>query len=545
MRKYALFTILALATILRLVNLGSGDVTGSDEVFYSFRGIGMLDFDNAPKQTTPLEWNAPNIPWWTHLSFHDHPPLVFLAQNISMRIFGENTFGSRLPSAIFGIFAVYLLYKIAGLLFNQKTALIAAAISAVTVNSVYISRIGLQEGQLIFFMLVASYFFLLALKNDKYFLWTGTALGLGLLTKYNAFILVPIFLTYLLIFQRNAFKNKKFWLGALLSLIIFSPIIVYNLELYKTVGHLDFQFSYIFGQNPEVWQSAPGKEKVGDLAQRTLRFIPALIKSNSWLFLSIFGLSLSAIFRKKNVFAAIALFWLALLILRIGPTYRFLTILTPFMILSVGSFLNDLNERFFRNKAFLAKALFGAFLVFEALYSVNSEVLNYPIGPKTLAFSHLRYDQYNWGYNALDEYFEKELAGKMPALTFSLRYQFLEQIKKDVLAKDRLQNLQPYSALIVYDGNIHNSAQLWTFGRLQIYHAWPTLNAETYLAAPEKPQAAVNYFIRPTENIPLKIEQDQINTAGAILEQELLSRRIFPTLIYNKRGEDVFRVYKF
>ena len=158
----ALICILLAASFLRLVFISRGD-TINDEVLYAFRAIDMLDFDEAAEQTTPLEWFDPlktggtsDIPWWTALSFHDHPPLVFLIQHFFMRIFGESRLGFRLPSALFGIASVWLLYLIGKELYSKDAGLIAAGLLAITVNHVYISRIGLQESYVIFFILLGS-----------------------------------------------------------------------------------------------------------------------------------------------------------------------------------------------------------------------------------------------------------------------------------------------------------------------------------------------------------------------------------------------------
>ena len=71
-----LISILILAAFLRLYNLTSADVI-TDEALIAFRAIGYIDFFVSPYQTTPYEWFS-DTPAWVKLSFHDHPPLIFL-----------------------------------------------------------------------------------------------------------------------------------------------------------------------------------------------------------------------------------------------------------------------------------------------------------------------------------------------------------------------------------------------------------------------------------------------------------------------------------
>ncbi|MEK9186605.1 MAG: glycosyltransferase family 39 protein, partial [Patescibacteria group bacterium] len=318
--KRWLFLILGTAVILRLLGLGTGDPMG-DEVLYGFRAIEMLDYDNAEFQTTPLEWQDPQQQWWTKLSFHDHPPLVFLIQNFFIKIFGASPFAFRFPSAILGVLSVFLVYLIGRRLLSENAGLFATAAMTITANAVFISRVGLQESYVIFFMLLAFHWFLLALEKEKYFLWVGTAIGLGLLAKYTSFVIVPAFLIYLVLYKRNVFKNKYFWMGIALAFAVFSPVIVYNVMLYKTTGHFDFQLSYIFNQDPAVWQSAPGKEEIGAFGDRLKNFIPNLVNTNSWLFLALFAAgAIPAIRKSKLLLLSLVSCFLSLLL--VGPTLR-------------------------------------------------------------------------------------------------------------------------------------------------------------------------------------------------------------------------------
>ena len=562
--KWILAAILVASALLRLINLSSGD-TLSDEVGYGFRAVGMLDFDEAGEQTTPLEWFDPYVPSWASLSFHDHPPLVFYVQYVSMQIFGETNLGLRLPSAIFGIASVYLLYLIGTLLYSETAGLATSALLGATVNHVAISRLGLQESYVILFILLATYFFIRALKKDIYLLWTGIALGLGFLTKYNVFILVPVFFIYLILYKREYFLNKKLWIGALLSLLILSPVLIYNYKLYQAVGHFDFQLSFILHQQHKEWQVEPGKEEFPTLAARTKSFVPNLFNFNSWLFLALTAVSLAAFLIllknhplekiKRHALLMLSILWLLLLIIgAIGPSLRFLSILTPFLALVAGVFVaSALAWAAAHKKESWVIGVFALMIAFEVFYSINSEVINYPIGKSPWLWSRTRYENYNWGYNDLGKWVTQLLDGKMPAFAFEPKYKFLATIQQQTLDEDNNHNLEKAPWLIVYDRNIESSAQLWNLDRVQVYHGWPIIPTETYVDFLQKEgsdyfaKAGIQktYFIIPTGIMPLKKPQN-LSIIGQAFEQQLKARGLTPTtIIKNKRGEAAFRVYEF
>lgn len=567
--KKLLFIILGISALLRLWSLGSGD-TLSDEVLYSFRAIGMLDFDEAADQTTPLEWFDPYVPPWAQFSFHDHPPLVFLVQHIFMRALGETPFAFRLPSALLGIASVYMLYAIGSLLYSERTGLLAAALFGATANHVIISRLGLQESYVIFFILLAAYFFLKAEKQKKYYILVGITMGLGLLAKYTTGILGPIFLTYMMLFRRKDFSSRFVWIGAALTLLICSPVLYYNYKLYQAVGHFDFQLSYLVGQNPEVWSVQPGKEEFPTLVSRARAFFPNVTHFNSWLFLSLATASMSAflISLTKNLketlrthaFLLIALAWLLFLIIgAIGPSLRFLSMLTPFVALVIANIVSAISEAkppiviVNNNRRFrLRNSVITTIFLFEILYSINSQLLFYPKGPELWAWSSVRMENYNWGYQELDKWMREQTEGRMPALAFEPKYHFIGEIHKQSLAYDERNNKKPYPSLFVYDKNINSVAQLWILDRLQIYHAWPIITADTYIkflnekGVPyfEKAGFKEIYFIFPTKNVPWK-KQSYLTDIGMKLEQVLTKSDLEPyTVLENERSEPVFRIYR-
>ncbi len=545
-KKDILLYVLIVAAILRLWGLSSGD-TVSDEVFMAFRGLGMIDFDEAAVQTTPWEWWHADRPWWTNLSMHDHPWGVPLAQNISMRIFGDDNFGMRLPSALLGIGSVYLIYKIGFLLYAQEVGLIAAGILGVTLNGVYISRVGLQESYAIFAILLGILYFLKSLRDPKYLLWVGVIIGIGGEFKYNVLILAPMFIFYMILFRRDYLKSRYFWQGIAAAVLFFSPTLIYNFKLYQAVGHFDFQFSHIFGQRPDAWQVAPGKE-IGTIAERVGNFLPRLITSNSWLFLAVFFSSLSAFLiwlvrrpvemLEKNKFLLVAAAFMTLLILLIGPSYRFLAMLAPFLALPSAVFLWWLYGKYGYRKPKFLIPLAAGFIIFEIFYSVNNQILDYPKGPNPWFSSNVRYENYNWGYNELADYLDREFSGKMPAVTFDVKYGFLEDLRQRALDKGISQGLDLYPALVVYEGNFDGGAKLWVLDKLNVYYAWPVISLRTYLDylrdnGPdylEKSGFRTVYFIQKTNWVP----PGDLGVLTAGSEQG----------IYNKRGDEIFKIYK-
>jgi hypothetical protein len=337
-------------------------------------------------------------------------------------------------------------------------------------------------------------------------------------------------------------------------------VIIYNIELYRTVGHFDFQISYLISGPPEVWPEQPGKE-TGTLEDRIFNFIPNLIDGHSWVFLSMFAFALVSfffmIFKKpketlaKHSFLTIAVLSLLLLISAIGPSFRFLSMLTPFLALGIAVFTYAAYQKLFQNKPKIAYVLLALIVIFEISYSINSQIIYYPKGKEVWAYSYVRYENYNWGYNELAKFLKKELDGKMPQIAFEIQYEFLEKIQLESFEKDLKAGKEEYPALIIYDGNVQMAAQLWVLDRLQIYHGWPVIKTETYFDFLEEKgfdyfyrSGFKNYyFIIPTNKVPLKSPVQLTNTGQKFEEQ--LRTQLEPISIKNQRGEEVFRVYKF
>src|SRR3989344_9319669 len=94
--KWIIFFILIIAFGFRIWNAQHQDLFG-DEAAYAFRSVGYLDYLGTNFQTQPVDWYQDSeLPWWTRLSFHAHPPLGFLIQHLFFNVFCDTILAARL-----------------------------------------------------------------------------------------------------------------------------------------------------------------------------------------------------------------------------------------------------------------------------------------------------------------------------------------------------------------------------------------------------------------------------------------------------------------
>src|SRR3989338_6981101 len=101
MKKFTLLILLGiifLAGFLRIWRLTQHDVV-TDEVFYGYRSIAIIDSLNYPFHSTSFDLFE-KIPLGALFSFHDPPPVGFLIQAPFFAVLGGNLFAMRLPFAL-------------------------------------------------------------------------------------------------------------------------------------------------------------------------------------------------------------------------------------------------------------------------------------------------------------------------------------------------------------------------------------------------------------------------------------------------------------
>jgi 4-amino-4-deoxy-L-arabinose transferase-like glycosyltransferase len=165
-----------------------------------------------------------------------YPPLFDAATALSFNVFGISLFSARLVTVVFSILSLWVVFEIAYCLFDAKTALLSAVLLALMPGYFWLSRLALIEITLLFFFSLGLLFFCrwLKTKKDFYMLLGGVAIGVGILSKYQAAIAGIIILFSLLFLARGHLKSAFLRFGLLVAggAAVVAPWIIIATRLY-------------------------------------------------------------------------------------------------------------------------------------------------------------------------------------------------------------------------------------------------------------------------------------------------------------------------
>ncbi|MEA1982258.1 MAG: glycosyltransferase family 39 protein [Campylobacterota bacterium] len=163
--------------------------------------------------------------------YYDHAPLIAYMIYLSNFI-SESEWGVRLVNVFsLSISALYI-FKLTTKVSDERTALNAILIfmSVILVHAGYI--ITTPDSPLLLFWTLTMYHTYMALFDGKarYFILSGLFLGLTMMSKYSAILLVGSLLIFVLLKRRDLFANPLTYLTILISLLVVSPMLWWNYE---------------------------------------------------------------------------------------------------------------------------------------------------------------------------------------------------------------------------------------------------------------------------------------------------------------------------
>ncbi|MDP1729072.1 MAG: glycosyltransferase family 39 protein [archaeon] len=202
--------------------------------------------------------HGPHIIGFLHaglISSFAHSPLWFFLGDIALKFLGVTVFSLRFTSFFFGAVSILVVYLIAKKMFDSKIGLLSAFFLSV---SFFTIRYTLMEMDLscLFFVLMAVYFFLIALEAKKFPWLAAVCIGLAALIKTLSLFFVPAFIIGFFLFTKkdNSITTKNHYKKIMIQIVLFGliisaiflPILAHNYFLCQDKGIVDVYFGKYF-----------------------------------------------------------------------------------------------------------------------------------------------------------------------------------------------------------------------------------------------------------------------------------------------------------
>jgi len=191
-----------------------------------------------------IEFGFDEVYYWTYalypdLSHFDHPPMVgWMIQIFTLNLWLDHEFFIRLAAVVLGTINTWIIFQIGSFIKDSRTGLYAAFLYSTSFYAFVICGIFIMpDGPQSLFWLLSLWFLLRALPDTSagrtgrnFIFLAGITIGLALLSKYHsAFLVIGAFM-YMLLYNRKWFSVKETWYACILMILIFLPVILWNID---------------------------------------------------------------------------------------------------------------------------------------------------------------------------------------------------------------------------------------------------------------------------------------------------------------------------
>lgn len=165
--------------------------------FSAFR-IDVMDIDASQYAGISMEMMKSG----EYLQLYDHgkdyldkPPFLFWVSAASMKIFGVNNFGYKLPSILFALLAIYATYRLSRLLYDEKTARMAALILGCC-QGMFLMTNDIRTDTILTAWVITAIWCIREFEVNRkwvYMVIGSLAVACGMMTKGPIALMVPVF----------------------------------------------------------------------------------------------------------------------------------------------------------------------------------------------------------------------------------------------------------------------------------------------------------------------------------------------------------------
>lgn len=252
-KKVLLILILLLAALLRLWRLDQFPAgLNADEAAIGYNAYSLL-------KTGRDEFGQP---WPINFqSFNDYKPGFYFYLVLPLvKLLGLNVWAVRLPSALLGISAVYLIYLLVkewwrGEKEAEVVALGAALLLAVNPWHLHFSRGGWETNAATTFILLGVWLFFSAFDRPRHYLFSVVGFALAMFTYHSARLVVPLLGVGLLSASwRQVFKKENFWPLVLAATVGGGLMIILAASMLGAAGSSRFSGVGILADQGPLWR---------------------------------------------------------------------------------------------------------------------------------------------------------------------------------------------------------------------------------------------------------------------------------------------------
>jgi 4-amino-4-deoxy-L-arabinose transferase-like glycosyltransferase len=206
--------LFVVSAVLLLVRISVQPLFDWDEAIYAQVARELGTFQNA------LTLTHGGTLW-----FHK-PPLQFWLTNAAFSLTSNLELAVRIVSVLSGAGLVALSFLFGNHLRGRKTGALAALVTLTTLHLVEISRDGMLDAFLSFWIVLALYAAMLARKDVRFWIVAGIAAGGAIMTKGAAGVIAPLaILVFALVIPERltVLKSRWFWGGVVSMLAVALP----------------------------------------------------------------------------------------------------------------------------------------------------------------------------------------------------------------------------------------------------------------------------------------------------------------------------------
>lgn len=182
-------------------------------------------FDLSGDEAQYWEWSRR-----LELGYYSKPPMIAYLIRLFTVAAGNKTWAVRAAAAFCASGAVTFVYALTLRIAKNERAALLAAVLALAMPFTWLGSVLITiDPPLVLFWAMAMYGFHRTVNGEpRYWLLTGLALGLGMLTKYTMLALYASFALYLLIVDRRMLKTSAPWLALAVSALCMTGVVYWN-----------------------------------------------------------------------------------------------------------------------------------------------------------------------------------------------------------------------------------------------------------------------------------------------------------------------------